>query len=175
MLRVAVEIRASISVPSMGAFRTGVFTSFCRALVLHREGQVGVTLGSLSSIAAAYNWTWGLECLLFTTMYLTCQDLAHSRCLIFPESVNTWVELLWVFYLETSIPKEEEKEEKGRGRGEEGGDSLRTELNNNCFHKIIGVQSSKIRSKLGFLKPTIISSVILKTLKKPIISWLAGI
>ena len=53
-------------------------------------------------------------------MYLTCQDLAHSRCLIFPESVNTWVELLWVFYLETSIPKEEEKEEKGRGRGEEG-------------------------------------------------------
>ena len=120
MLRVAVEIRASISVPSMGAFRTGVFTSFCRALVLHREGQVGVTLGSLSSIAAAYNWTWGLECLLFTTMYLTCQDLAHSRCLIFPESVNTWVELLWVFYLETSIPKEEEKEEKGRGRWEEG-------------------------------------------------------
>lgn len=41
MLRVAVEIRASISVPSMGAFRTVVFTSFGRALVLHREAIWG--------------------------------------------------------------------------------------------------------------------------------------
>ena len=51
-------------------------------------------------------------------MYLTCQYLAHNRCLIFPESEGTWVKLLWGFYLETSIPKEEEEEEKGREKGE---------------------------------------------------------
>ena len=38
MLRVAVEMKASISVPSIGAFGTVIFTWFCIALVLHREG-----------------------------------------------------------------------------------------------------------------------------------------
>ena len=50
------------------------------------------------------------------------QCLAHNRCLIFPESVNRWVELLLRFYLETNIPQKQGEEEEGGGRGEEEGE-----------------------------------------------------
>lgn len=47
MLEMAVEIRAGVSVPAVGAYRTMIFTMLCRVLALHREGQVGEALRSL--------------------------------------------------------------------------------------------------------------------------------